>query len=436
MLKKKIIRIITLGCSKNLVDSEKLLGQLPADRFVLYHEGSGEADIVIINTCGFINDAKQESIDIILEFAAARKNGVLEKLMVMGCLSARYLDELQQEIPEVDAWFGVGAPVELLNYLEMPHRPNCQGRVLKNPSHYAYLKIAEGCDRSCSFCAIPMIRGPYISRPVDELVEEARGLAMGGVKELILVAQDLSYYGYDLKNRRMLSTLLESLSAVEGIGWIRLQYAYPNLFPMEVLHLMASDPKICNYLDVPLQHINDDILRSMRRGHDRASTIKFLHKAREMVPGLALRTTLMVGYPGETEAAFQELMSFTEETRFDRLGVFTYSAEEGTPAYPLGDPVPEEVKEARAEEIMQLQSEISQKINRDKIGQTMQVIIDRQEGDVLIGRTASDSPEVDNEVIIKPALGLSVGQFTRVCITDATAYDLFAGVDPATYFSL
>ncbi|MFP4691288.1 MAG: 30S ribosomal protein S12 methylthiotransferase RimO [Bacteroidales bacterium] len=428
-MNKKTIRIITLGCSKNQVDSEKLIGQLPPDRYRLSHEGEGPADVVIVNTCGFIQDAKQESIDTILEVAEARKAGIVKEVLVSGCLSQRYLDSLKEEIPEVDAWFGVDQPEDIFNYLNESYKSGSPDRLLSTPSHYAYLKVAEGCDRSCSFCAIPMIRGPFVSLSIDQLVEEASMLADRGVKELILVAQELTYYGVDTHGKPMLAPLLRALNAVEGISWIRLHYAYPRQFPEEVLEVMAAEPKICNYLDIPLQHINNEILRSMRRGHDREGTLRFIEKLRNQVPGIALRTTLMTGFPGETEEAFRELLEFVERIRFDRLGVFTYSPEEGTTAYSLGDPVPQYVKEERAAAIMEMQSGISLEINHSKIGQRLPVLVDREEAEYFVGRTEFDSPEVDNEVLIEKAPGIAGGHFANVLITGATEYELFAKPD-------
>ena len=428
-MSKKTIRIITLGCSKNQVDSEKLIGQLPAGRYHLVHDGEGPADVVIVNTCGFIEDAKQESIDTILEVAEARKAGTVKEVLVTGCLSQRYLDALKEEIPEVDAWFGVNQPEDIFSYLRESYKPDSPDRLLSSPAHYAYLKIAEGCDRSCSFCAIPMIRGPFASLSIDQLVREAGMLAAQGVKELILVAQELTYYGIDTYGKPMLALLLRALCNVEGISWIRLHYAYPRQFPEEVLEMMADEPKICNYLDIPLQHINSEILRSMRRGHDREGTLRFIEKLRKQVPGIALRTTLMTGYPGESEAVFGELMDFVKTVRFDRLGVFTYSPEEGTAAYSMGDPVPQQVKEERAAAIMEVQSGISLEINRAKIGQHIRVLVDREESEYFIGRTEFDSPEVDNEVLIEKAPGIAGGRFANVLITDATEYELFARPD-------
>ncbi len=425
MAKKTSLHVVSLGCSKNLVDSEKILGQLPSERFSIDNEGSESSDIVIINTCGFIHDAKEESIDTILHIIEKKKKGMHQKVLVCGCLSQRYIEELKQEIPEVDAWFGVAAAKDIFNYIRESYRDDLHERYLTTPNHYAYLKIAEGCDRTCSFCAIPMIRGSYHSASIDCLTEEATMLAAKGVKELLLVAQDLSYYGYDLSKKPMLAELLQALTQVNGIEWIRLHYAYPNNFPEDVLQLMAENPKICNYLDIPLQHINDNLLLSMRRGHSKKQTIEFLEKVRHFVPDIALRTTLMVGYPGETKEAFQELYDFVEAMRFDRLGVFTYSPEEGTRAFKLGDPVSLAEKNKREEAIMSLQAAISLEINEAKVGKTYRVLIDRIEGEHLVGRTEYDSPEVDNEVLIPLQKGFLPGQFTDVLITKAEEYDLY-----------
>jgi ribosomal protein S12 methylthiotransferase len=424
-MKKKRIRMLTMGCSKNLVDSEKVLGQLPPGRFELHHEGEGPADIVIINTCGFIRDAKEESIDTILHYVEARRQGLIGELLVTGCLSERYREELRQEIPEVDAWFGVSDTDALFARLRELHAPEDPSRLLATPSHYAYLKVAEGCDRSCSFCAIPMIRGRYRSLPVPALEKEARQLAGKGVRELLLIAQDLSWYGRDLQGRSLLTPLLESLSSIDGIRWIRLHYAYPALFPQDLIRQMADNPKLCRYLDIPFQHIHDGVLRSMRRGHTRRSTYRLIEKLRGGVPGLALRTTLMVGYPGETDAAFEELMQFVREVRFERMGVFTYSPEEGTPAYPLGDPVPETVKLERADALMALQQEISMEINESRIGQVHTVVIDSEDGDYFLGRTEFDSPEVDNEVFLDKSPGMAPGDFVRAEITGAGEFELY-----------
>ncbi len=435
-MKKKSINIITLGCSKNLVDSEKILGQLSPDRFVLSHDADGAADIVIINTCGFINDAKEESIDTILQYAAAKKQGQIEELLVTGCLSQRYKEELIKEIPEAGAWFGVEEPHELFAYLNQRYQPGLPDRMITTPGHYAYLKIAEGCDRTCSFCAIPLIRGKFRSVPVDALVEEATQLAKKGVRELLLVAQDLSYYGIDLERKPLLGSLLNALSEIEGIEWIRLHYAYPKNFPQEVIGIMAENPKICRYLDIPIQHISDKILRSMRRGHNKKETLELLDKFREQIPGVALRTTLMVGYPGETPTEFKELMEFVRQYRFERLGVFTYSPEEGTGAYSLKDTIPLEEKQRRADQLMELQEQISLEINQDRIGERFKVIIDREEAQYIVGRTQFDSPEVDNEVLIEKSREVHVGEFYEVLIHDAGPFELFGRLETDPYSSI
>jgi len=435
-VKKKSINIITLGCSKNLVDSEKILGQLSPDRFVLSHDADGAADIVIINTCGFINDAKEESIDTILQYAAAKKQGQIEELLVTGCLSQRYKEELIKEIPEAGAWFGVEEPHELFAYLNQRYQPGLPDRMITTPGHYAYLKIAEGCDRTCSFCAIPLIRGKFRSVPVDALVEEATQLAKKGVRELLLVAQDLSYYGIDLERKPLLGSLLNALSEIEGIEWIRLHYAYPKNFPQEVIGIMAENPKICRYLDIPIQHISDKILRSMRRGHNKKETLELLDKFREQIPGVALRTTLMVGYPGETPTEFKELMEFVRQYRFERLGVFTYSPEEGTGAYSLKDTIPLEEKQRRADQLMELQEQISLEINQDRIGERFKVIIDREEAQYIVGRTQFDSPEVDNEVLIEKSREVHVGEFYEVLIHDAGPFELFGRLETDPYSSI
>jgi ribosomal protein S12 methylthiotransferase len=425
-VKKKTLNLITLGCSKNLVDSEKILGQLPAGRFKMSHDAEGPADIVIINTCGFINDAKQESIDTILSFVEAKKQGLIEELLITGCLSERYREELGKEIPEADFWFGVQQPDEIFQYLRLKYNYDSTTRYITTPRHYAYLKIAEGCDRTCSFCAIPLIRGKFISRTIGSLVKEAGELAAAGVKELLLVAQDLSYYGYDLEKRQMLAPLLEALSQIQGIEWIRLHYAYPKNFPEQVIGLMARNPKICKYLDIPLQHINDRILKAMKRGHTKKQTLELLESFRHNIPGVALRTTLMVGFPGETREEFEELLDFVRLARFERLGVFTYSPEEGTGAFDLLDDVPEKVKRRRAEILMEIQAGISASLNEQKIGKTFRVLVDRAEGGYFAARTEFDSPEVDNEVLVEPAEGIEPGKFAEVVITSATDFELFA----------
>lgn len=428
-MKKKSLNLVTLGCSKNLVDSERILGQLPAGKFKLSHDASGPSDIVIINTCGFIKDAKEESIETILQYVEAKKKGLVEEVIVTGCLSQRYKEELKKEIPEANAWFGAREPNELFEYLEQKYSQESGKRYLTTPSHYAYLKIAEGCDRTCSFCAIPMIRGAFRSRTIESLVEEAKDLSAKGVKELLLVAQDLSYYGFDLERKSLLAPLLDELSKVEGIEWIRLHYAYPKNFPEDVIPLMANDPKICRYLDIPVQHISDRILKAMRRGHDKQGTLLLLEKFRQQIPGVALRTTIMVGFPGETRQEFDELLWFVKLVRFERLGVFSYSPEEGTTAFPLGDPISEKEKQRRADGLMELQAEISGSLNEEKIGKVFKTLIDREEGDYFIGRTEFDSPEVDNEVLVERAPGISIGTFVNVKITSATDFELFGVKD-------
>lgn len=428
MFKKKHINIITLGCSKNLVDSEKIMGQLDGSKFKVSHESEGPSDIVIINTCGFIKDAKVESIDTILQYVEAKKNGLVNEVIVTGCLSQRYKEELMKEIPEADAWFGVKEPSDLFRHLKQKYDPEKQSRLVTTPSHFAYLKIAEGCDRTCSFCAIPMIRGAFKSRTIESLVDEAHQLAEKGVKELLLIAQDLSYYGYDVEKRSMLADLLEKLIKVEGIEWIRLHYAYPKNFPDEVISIMAENPKICRYLDIPLQHISDPVLKSMRRNTDKKYTLDLIRRIRKNIPDVALRTTLLVGYPGETKAHFTELMDFVREIRFERLGVFAYSPEEGTRAFELKDSVSEKEKNRRVEEIMALQQEISHDLNNEKTGKIFRVIVDREEEEYFVGRTEYDSPEVDNEVYIEKTMQLKTGDFYNVMIKSASEFDLIGEV--------
>jgi len=420
----KKVNIITLGCSKNLVDSENLLGELKARGLEVMHESDQDSDYVIINTCGFIGDAKEESVDTILDYAAAKKNGRFEKLFVTGCLSQRYASQLREEIHEVDGFYGTEDIPAILRDLGFDPRKDLHGeRVITTPSHYAYLKIAEGCDRSCSFCAIPLIRGKHISRTPESLVKEAEMLVSKGVKEVILIAQDLTWYGIDLYKQQMLGELLQKLSDIKGLEWIRLHYAYPASFPEDVLEIMRSRENICNYLDIPLQHISDPILKSMKRSVGSAETYKLMEKIKTQVPGAALRTTMLVGYPGETEEDFRALMRFVEQSRFDRLGVFTYSPEEGTSAYELTDDVPDEIKQERMEELLALQQNISLELNEARIGQTYKTIIDRREGDISIGRTEYDSPEVDNEVIIHDT-SLEIGQFYNIRISAASEFDL------------
>jgi len=425
-IKKNTINVITLGCSKNLYDSEVLMGQLRANNKEVVHEGAG--NIVVVNTCGFIGSAKEESVNTILSQIEKKQRGEIDKVYVTGCLSERYKPDLQKEIPEVDAYFGTTDLPQLLKVLGADYKHELLGeRLTTTPKNYAYLKIAEGCDRPCSFCAIPLMRGKHRSTPIEDLVSQAQKLAADGVKELILIAQDLTYYGLDLYQERRLAALLRALVQVNGIEWIRLHYAFPTGFPIDVLEVMRSEPKICNYLDIPLQHIADPILKSMRRGTTKAKTTALLHMFREQVPGITLRTTLIVGYPGETEADFTVLKNWVKEMRFERLGCFTYSHEEQTHAYQLEDNVPQEVKEARAAEIMELQSEISFEHNQNKVGQTYRCMIDRVEGGYFVGRTEMDSPDVDNEVLVDAKNHyLKVGDFTDLKIIEATAFDLFA----------
>lgn len=422
----KNIHIVTLGCSKNLVDSENLMSQLEAGGYKVFHDSDNASGTVIINTCGFINDAKEESVNTILEFAEARKQGKIEKLLVMGCLAQRYKKELEAEIHEVDGFFGVSDLEKILLSVGTNLKKDLIGeRVLTTPSHYAYLKISEGCDRTCSFCAIPLIRGKHISRTMESLVAEARFLAKKGVKELILIAQDLSWYGLDIYKKRMLASLLTELEKVDGIEWIRLHYAYPAGFPEDVLEVMAGSSKICKYLDIPVQHISDSILSSMRRGHNSGQTRELLQKIRQKVPGIALRTSLIVGYPGETKKDFEELKSFIGEIQFDRLGVFSYSHEENTHAFGLKDSVSAAVKKARVEELMAIQEQISLELNSLKTGSVLQVVIDRKEGDFWIGRSSFDSPEVDNEILVPAKFPLKCGHFYNIRITAAEAFDLY-----------
>lgn len=427
-LKNNKINVITLGCSKNVYDSEVLMGQLRASGKEVTHEATeDEGNIIVINTCGFINNAKAESVNTILEYVEKKEQGLVDKIFVTGCLSERYKPDLEAEIPNVDQYFGTTDLPVLLKALGADYKHELLGeRLTTTPKNYAYLKIAEGCDRPCSFCAIPIMRGKHISQPIEKLVKEAEGLAKNGVKELILIAQDLTYYGLDLYKKRNLAELLENLVKVEGIEWIRLHYAFPTGFPMDVLELMKNEPKICNYIDIPLQHISDNILKSMRRGTTYEKTTQLLKDFRTAVPGMAIRTTLIVGYPGETEEDFQILKNWVEEMRFERLGCFTYSHEENTHAYQLEDNVPEDVKQARANEIMELQAQISWELNQEKIGKTYRCIIDRKEGNYFIGRTEFDSPDVDNEVLIDATKHyVKVGDFSEVTITEATEFDLY-----------
>ncbi len=421
---KKKINIVTLGCSKNIYDSEVLMGQLRANGKEVVHEAKG--DIVVINTCGFIDNAKEESINTILDYVEAKNRGEVEKVFVTGCLSERYKPDLIREIPDVDQYFGTRDLPILLKHLGADYKHELVGeRLTTTPKHYAYLKIAEGCDRPCSFCAIPLMRGGNISTPIENLVIEAQKLAKNGVKELILIAQDLTYYGLDLYKKRALGDLLKELVKVDGIEWIRLHYAFPTGFPEDVLELIKTEPKICNYIDIPLQHINTDILKAMKRGTTYEKTNALLAKFREMVPDMAIRTTLIVGFPGETEEIFQELKEWVKEQRFDRLGCFTYSHEENTTAYALEDNVPQELKERRVEEIMELQSQISWEKNQEKVGKIYKCIFDRKEGNYFVGRTEFDSPDVDNTVLVSAEnTYISIGEFLEVKITAAEDYDL------------
>ncbi len=431
---KPSINIVTLGCSKNLVDSEVLFTQLKGNGLEVTHEAKKDtANIVVVNTCGFIDNAKQESIDTILRYADAKEAGKIDKLYVTGCLSHRYKDDLEKEIPMVDSFFGTNELPRLLKALKADYKHELVGeRLLTTPAHYAYLKIAEGCDRPCSFCAIPLMRGGHVSRPMDELVKEATSLAKKGTKELILIAQDLTFYGLDLKGEgksgRQLKELLERLSDVQGIEWIRLQYAYPAGFPMEILQTMAERDNICKYLDMPLQSGSDAMLKHMRRGITREKTEQLITDIREKVPGIALRTTLISGYPGETDADFEETYSFVERMRFDRLGIFNYSHEENTHAYLVQDDVPEEVKQERSDEIMALQQGISEELNQAKIGKTFKVMVDRKESGFFIGRTEHDSPEVDNEVLIPAEQYARQGDFVQVKINKAEEFDLYGDI--------
>lgn len=424
-LKKNKINVVTLGCSKNVYDSEVLMGQLRANDKEVVHEKEG--NVVVINTCGFIANAKEESVNTILEYVQKKEAGDVDKVFVTGCLSERYKPDLEKEIPNVDEYFGTSDLPNLLKALGADYKHELIGeRLTTTPKNYAYLKIAEGCDRPCSFCAIPIMRGKHRSKPIEELVAETEKLAVNGVKELILIAQDLTYYGLDLYKKRNLAELLRALAKVNGIEWIRLHYAFPTGFPMDVLEVMKNEPKICNYIDIPLQHIADPILKSMRRGTTKAKTTHLLKDFRKAVPEMAIRTTLIVGYPGETEEDFQTLKQWVAETRFERLGCFTYSHEENTHAYSLIDDIPEDVKQERANEIMELQSQISWELNQEKIGKEYKCIIDRKEGNHFVGRTEYDSPDVDNEVLIDATKHyVKTGDFVNIKITEASDFDLY-----------
>lgn len=430
-LKQNKINIITLGCSKNLVDSEVLLSQLKGNDMDATHESEkDDANIIVINTCGFIDNAKQESIDTILQYVDEKEAGRIDKLYVTGCLSHRYKDELENEIPQVDAYFGTLELPKLLKTLGADYKHELIGeRLTTTPQHFAYLKISEGCNRPCSFCAIPLMRGKHVSKSIEQIVTEAQNLAKNGTKELMLIAQDSTYYGIDLYGERKLKELLEALSEVEGIEWIRLHYAYPSQFPSEILPVMASKQSICKYLDMPVQHISDNVLKQMRRGITKRKTYEVLNEIKEKVPGISLRTTLLVGHPGETEADFEELKQFVKDFQFDRLGVFTYSHEENTHAHSFEDDVPEHIKKTRAAEIMAIQEEISLEKNKLKIGTTLKVLFDRKEGEYFIGRTEADSPEVDNEVLVEAKNQyVKIGDFANVLITSAESFDLMGTV--------
>ena len=422
------INVVTLGCSKNVVDSEHVMAQLETAGYeVVFDSNDNDAATVVINTCGFIGDAKEESINTILQFVQAKSEGLIDRLFVIGCLSERYADELRAEIPEVDDYFGARDFRGIVERLAGAWRPElATARHLTTPAHYAYLKISEGCNWRCAYCAIPLIRGGHVSVPMEQVVREAEELARGGVKELIVVAQDTTFYGVDLYGERKLAELLRRLAAIDGVEWIRLHYTYPTGFPQEVIDVMRDEPKVCRYIDIPLQHIADTQLSAMRRGITKERTIALLDRLRREVPGIAIRTTLMVGFPGETEADFAEQEEFVREQRFDRLGVFPYSAEEGTPSAEMADDVPEEVKQARVERIMKLQQEISLQNNLRRVGETYRVIVDRREDDFYVARTEFDSPEVDEEILIPAAGGtLHPGEFRTVRITDAEEYDLY-----------
>jgi ribosomal protein S12 methylthiotransferase len=425
-LQRDKVNIITLGCSKNMVDSEVLSGQLKANDIDVVHESSKkDHNIVVVNTCGFIDKAKEESVNTILDQVALKKKGRLDKVYVTGCLSHRYREDLEKEIPEVDAWFGTMELPLMLKKFEADYKAELLGeRLLATPQHYAYLKISEGCNRTCAFCAIPLMRGGHVSRSIEDLVKEAEGLVRRGVKEILLIAQELTYYGLDLYKQRMLPELLHRLADIKGLEWIRLHYAYPSKFPLEILDVMRERPNICNYLDMPLQHASDAMLKAMRRQITRAEMTELIHTIRDRVPGICLRTTLIAGFPGETEQDVEELKGFLQEHRFDRVGIFSYSHEEGTSAYGLADDVPADVKQQRAQEVMEVQQEISYEKNQEKVGQVFRTLIDKKEAGRYLGRTEFDSVEVDNEVIIQSAEKLPIGEFADVRITKAYDYDI------------
>ena len=428
-MKKQKVNIVTLGCSKNLVDSEVLMGQL-ADKYEVAHDSDDNSDIVVINTCGFINDAKEESVDTILRAVEQKKVGEIQKVVVCGCLSERYKADLKEEITEVDGFYGVNELPQILEDLQVDYKKELIGeRTVTTPRHFAYLKISEGCNRTCSFCAIPLIRGRHKSKTKEAIIAEVESLAAKGVKELLIIAQELTYYGVDIYHKREISDLLNKISEVEGIEWIRLHYAYPAGFPEDLLHTIANNPKICNYLDIPLQHISDKLLKSMKRHITAEATYDLIDKIKSTIPGVALRTTLIVGYPGETDEDFEELLDFVRKVRFDRLGVFQYSHEEHTGAYLLKDDVPDEVKQERADRVMMLQQEISNELNLEKEGKVFKTVIDRLEGDHYVGRTEFDSPEVDNEVLIPADLAaFEKGKFYNIRITRSDFFDLYGEV--------
>jgi ribosomal protein S12 methylthiotransferase len=427
-IKQNKINVVTLGCSKNIYDSEVLMGQLKANgKNVVHEDENDDGNIVVINTCGFIGKAKEESIDTILHYANRKEAGEIDKVFVSGCLSERYKPDLQEQIPNVDQYFGTHDLPNLLKVLEADYKHELIGeRLTTTPKHYAYLKIAEGCDRPCSFCAIPLMRGKHRSTPIEDIITEATKLAEKGIKEVMLIAQDLTYYGLDIYKKRALAQLLEALTKVEGIEWIRMHYAFPTGFPMDVLEVMKREPKVCNYLDIPLQHINTELLKSMKRGTTHEKTTALIHKFREVVPEMAIRTTLIVGYPGETEEMFQELKDWVEEMRFERLGAFEYSHEENTGAYVLEDDVPEDVKFKRVNEIMEIQSQISWELNQQKIGKTFRCLFDRKDGEYFYGRTEFDSPDVDNDVLVDAKEHyVKIGEFIDIEIHEAGDYDLY-----------
>ena len=429
---KEKINIVTLGCAKNLVDSEVLMTQLKGNKKDVFHQREDiNPDIVIINTCGFIDKAKQESIDTILKHAKEKEDGIIKKLYVTGCLSERYKDDLKTDIPEVDGFYGTRDLPELLKNFEAKYRNELLGdRIITTDSHYAYLKISEGCDRPCSFCAIPLMRGRHISKPIDQIILEAKNLIRNGVREIMLIAQDSTYYGIDIYKKRAMSELLKKLSDVKGLDWIRIHYAYPAGFPMDIIEVMRERDNICNYLDIPLQHGSTNMLKIMKRGITREKTDELIKNIRDINPEIALRTTLIAGHPGETERDFQEMYDFVERSQFDRLGIFTYSHEEGTSAHKLEDDVPEQLKRSRSNKIMALQQKISTEKNKNKVGKTVKVLIDRVDANNYYGRTEQDSPEVDNEVIIpSKEMHLRVGDFYDVKITDSKEYDLIGKVD-------